>query len=190
MSKATAFFGACKDTTCIQVTYTAYLFTPAIIGIYEATKNHLIAHVPANTIAVCSGASIGQVATNPLEMSKSDWDTHISETSNNNLLRNMPCWSMLSFENKKSIWDERDCRGIKRPHPSGGHGPDHGFRGGHGGRVGRNGAVRGSSKDIEIDELKKHLANKSLRSIINVNARKGDNIDVSTKFAQANKKNK
>ena len=123
MIKSTALVGACKNTTWFQVSCTLVLFTPAIIGSYEATKNHLIDHVSANTISSRSGASISQVATNPSEISKSNWDAHISDTSKNDLLGNIPCLSTLRFEKKKSIWDERDCRGIKRPYPSSGRGP-------------------------------------------------------------------
>ena len=62
MIKSTALVGACKDTPWLQVSCTLALSTPAIIGSYEATKNHLISHVPDNTIASRSRASIVQVA--------------------------------------------------------------------------------------------------------------------------------
>ena len=101
MIKATALVGACKDTPWLQVTCTVALSTPAIIGSYEVTKSHIISHVPYNTIAGSIGASIGQVATNPSEMSKSDWDAHVSDISNNDLLSDITCWSTLNFEKKK-----------------------------------------------------------------------------------------
>ena len=91
MSKETALIGACKDTPWIQVACTAVLSTPAIIGRYKATKKQLIARAPVNTIAVRSGASIGKVATNPSEISKSDWDNYVSDMSNNELLGDTPC---------------------------------------------------------------------------------------------------
>ena len=72
MSKATALIGTCKDAPWIQFSCTVALSIPAIIGRYEATKNHLISHVPDNTISGLSEDSIGQVATNPSEMSKSN----------------------------------------------------------------------------------------------------------------------
>ena len=56
--------------------------------------------MPDNTIDGRSGASIGQVANNPLELSNSDWNAHVSDMSNNELLGDMSCCSMLSFENK------------------------------------------------------------------------------------------
>ena len=115
VSKATTLVGTCKDTPWLQVACTVALSTPDIIGIYEATKNHLISHVQDNTIAGRSGASIGQVATNPSEISKSDCDAHVSDISNNDILGDMSYWSKLSFKKKKSIWDERDHIGIKRP---------------------------------------------------------------------------
>ena len=101
MSKATDLIEACKDTPWLQVTCTVALYTPTIIGSYEATKNHLITHIPANTISGRSGASIGQVATNPSENPKSDWDAHVSYMTNNDLLGDIPCWSTLSFDKKK-----------------------------------------------------------------------------------------
>ena len=103
ISKSTALIGACKDTTWIQVACTVALSTPDIIGSYEATNNHIIAHVPANKISGRSGASIGQVATNPSEISRSDWEYHVSDISNNAFLGNMLCWSKLSFDKKKPI---------------------------------------------------------------------------------------
>ena len=101
MSKATATVGACKDTTWIQVACTIAFSNTAIIGSYETTKKHLIDQVPDNTIAGRSGAFIGQVETNPSEMFKSNWDTHVSDMSNNNLIGYMPCWSTI-ISNKKS----------------------------------------------------------------------------------------
>ena len=89
MIKSTTLVGACKDTPWLQVSCTLALSTPAIIGSYEATKNHLIDHLPANTIFGRSGASIIQVATNPSKISNSDWDAHVSDTSNNDLLGNI-----------------------------------------------------------------------------------------------------
>ena len=61
-SKATALIGACKDTPWVQLSFTVTLSTTVIIGSYEANKNHLISHVPDNTIASRSRASIVQVA--------------------------------------------------------------------------------------------------------------------------------
>ena len=90
MSKATALAGACKDTPWLQTPCTVALFTPTIICSYGSTKKHLIANVIDNTIASRSGASIFQVATNSSEISKSNWDTHVSDMSNNDLLGNMP----------------------------------------------------------------------------------------------------
>ena len=98
MSKATTLISDCNDTPWIQVTFVIALSTPAIIGIYEATKNHLIYQVPAYIIDKNSGASIGQVAKNPSEMSKSGWGAHVSYMSNNDLLGDMPYWSTISFE--------------------------------------------------------------------------------------------
>ena len=100
MSNRTDIIGACKDTPWLQVSCNIALSTPAIIGSYEATKNHLISYVPAHTIAGCSGASIGQVATNTLEIPKSDRDAHVSDMTNNDLLGDMPFWSIPSFYNK------------------------------------------------------------------------------------------
>ena len=90
MSNATTLISTCKYATWIQLTCTVFVSAPTIIGSYEATKNHLISHVPANTIAGRSGASIGQVATNTLEISKSECNAHVSDTSNNDLLGKMP----------------------------------------------------------------------------------------------------
>ena len=148
MIKSTTLVSTCKDTPWFQVSCTLSLSTPAIIGSYEATKNHLIDHVPANTISIRSGASISQAATNPSEISKSNWDAHVSDTSNNDLLGNISCLSTLSSEKKKSIWDERDCRGIKRPYPRSGHGPGRGGRGRHGRLGGQNRAGRSSANAI------------------------------------------
>ena len=103
MGKETVLIGANKDTTWLQVTYTVALSTTAIIGRYEATKKHIIAHVLANIIYGRSGSSIGQVTTNPSEMSKSDWDAHVSDMTNNDLLGNMACWYALISEKKKLI---------------------------------------------------------------------------------------
>ena len=86
MSKATSLISACKDTPWLQVTCTLALTATAIIGRCEATKNHIITHVPANTITVHSVDSIGKVAKNILEMSKSNGDAHVSDISNNDLL--------------------------------------------------------------------------------------------------------
>ena len=66
MSKANALVVKCKDNPWLQVACTIALCTRIIIGRYESIKNHLTDHVLTNTIAVCSGASIGQVATNLL----------------------------------------------------------------------------------------------------------------------------
>ena len=96
ISKASALIGACKDTPWLQVACTIALSTPSIIGSYEVTNNHIIDRVMPNTIAGRSGAYIGQVVTNPSEMSKSDWDTHISDMSNNDLLNGISCWYTLS----------------------------------------------------------------------------------------------
>ena len=96
MSKATVLAAACKDNPWLQVACTDTFSTPSIIVSYEATNNHMIAHVTSNTIAGRSGAYIGQVVTNPSEMSKSDWDTHISDMSNNDLLNGISCWYTLS----------------------------------------------------------------------------------------------
>ena len=90
MSNTTDLIGACKDTPWLQVACTISFSNPTIIGIYEAAKNHLIFHVLYNTISGHSGDSIGQVATNPSEMSKSDWGAHVSDMNNNDLLGNMP----------------------------------------------------------------------------------------------------
>ena len=95
---------------------------------------------------------------------------------------------MLDSDTKKSIWDEHDHCGIKRPHPSGGCEPGRGGRGSCGGRGGRNGDGRSSAKDRDIDVLKKQLTEKSLRSINDVNARKEDDVYISTEFAQSDKK--
>ena len=124
------------------------------------------------------------------EISKSDYDAHVSDTSNNDLLGDMSFWPTLIFEKKNLIWDKRDLRGIKHPCPSGGRGPGRGFQGGRGGCGGRNGAVCRSAKDREIAALTKKLAKQSSCSINNVNSSKEDDVDVSTKFAQDNNKNK
>ena len=87
--------------------------TTAIIGIYKATKKHFISHVQANDISGHIGASIGQVATNPLEISKSSGNVNVSDMSNNDLLVDMPRWYTLIYEKKQLIWDERDSCGIK-----------------------------------------------------------------------------
>ena len=89
-----------------------------------------------------------------------------------------------------SIWKDYDHCGIKIPHPSGIHGLGRGFRGGHGSRGGLNRASCVSTKDREIDDLKKQLAEQSPHSINNINSSKEDDAGVSTKFAQANKKKK
>ena len=103
MSKAATLIVSCKDTSWIQVDCTFAFSTSSIIGRYEATKNHFIAHIPDNTISGRSGASIGQVETNPLEMSKRHWDIHVSYMSNNELISDMPCRSTLRCEKKSSI---------------------------------------------------------------------------------------
>ena len=181
MSKANALFGDWNDNPCLQVkNKIVALYTPSIIGNYEATKNHLIAHVLANTISGRSGASIVQVAKNPSETSRRNWDSHVSYMTKNDLLGYMPFWSTLIFDKKKLIWDGCDCCGIKLPSPSGGCGPVRGGRGSHGGRGGQNRAGRGSAKGREITDLKKQLAKKSARSINDVIERKEYDIDVST----------
>ena len=101
MSKATSLVGACKDNPWLRVACTVALSTPAIIVSYESTNNHLISHVMANTIAGRSVASIGQVTTNPFENSKSNWDCHVSDTSNNCLTGDVSFWSKPNFKKKK-----------------------------------------------------------------------------------------
>ena len=190
MSNSTALIGACKDTPWLQVYCTVVVSTPAIIGIYEATKNHLIVHVPPNTISSRSGASIGQVATNPSEIPKINWDANFSYMSNNYFLGNIPCCSTLISKKKNSTSEERDCRGIKRPRPSGRRGPGRGVRGGRDSHVSQDGAGCGSYKDKYIADLNKQLVDQSSCSINNVNARKKVKVDVSAEFPQANKKKK
>ena len=72
MIKETSLTGACKDTPWIQVACIVSLSTTDIIFSYDTTKKYLLDHVLDNTVAGRSGASIGQVAKNPSDMSKKD----------------------------------------------------------------------------------------------------------------------
>ena len=105
MSEATACVGACKDTHWIQAAFTIALSNPAIIGSYDATKNHLTPHVPANTISGRSGYSISQVLTINWKFPRATGMlmSHIRVTMIS--LATFHAGLCLASRKKRSIWD-------------------------------------------------------------------------------------